>query len=221
MKHSVRVAIADDQSIIREGLATMINLKENYNVMIRAQNGLELIERLSDYPVDFILLDIQMPMMDGLETLDELKKMEYDAPVIMLTTFADDEYMMEAIRLGAAGYILKDIEIEELFAAMESVMQGHMVFPLTVQRKLIEQLNQQQKPEAMLKKQLFEQGISINGREEEILQFIAMGYSNQRIADEVYLSLGTVKNYCSKLYGKLKVGNRAELVSFLHQLLKI
>lgn len=221
MEQPIQIAIIDDQSIVREGLATMINLKENFNVIIQAQNGLELIEQLSNHSVELILLDIQMPTMDGLETLRQLKKMEYSSPVIMLTTFADDQYMIEAMKLGAAGYVLKDIEIEELFIAMERVITGHMIFPRTVQKKLIERLSQQQKSEIILKEQLLNQGISINEREEEILKLISLGYSNQRIADEIYLSLGTVKNYCSKLYGKLKVRNRAELVSYLHQLLKI
>ncbi|GAB2533964.1 response regulator transcription factor [Gracilibacillus alcaliphilus] len=221
MKQSVRIAIADDQSIIREGLATMINLEGNCNVVIRAQNGVELIENLTNNSVELILLDIQMPVMGGLDTLKQLRKMAYSVPVIMLTTFADDQYMIDAMKLGAAGYVLKDIEIEELFMAMERVVHGHMVFPQIVQKKLIEQLSQQQKPEVTMKEQLLEQGISINSREEELLKLIALGYSNQRIADEVYLSLGTVKNYCSKLYGKLRVENRAELVSYLHQLLKI
>ncbi|MCK0469868.1 response regulator transcription factor [Halalkalibacter sp. APA_J-10(15)] len=221
MEHPIKVAIVDDQALIREGLATMIDLRERFQVVIQAKNGVHLLDMIHIEKIDLILLDIQMPEMNGLETLKELKKMECMAPVIMLTTFVDDQYILEAMRLGAAGYVLKDIEIDELILSMERVLNGHMVFPQSVQMKLMEQLSNQHKMSVRIKEQLQEHGIYINEREEEMLHLMALGYSNQRMAEEIYLSIGTIKNYSSKLYEKLGVKNRTELVSYLHQLLNI
>ncbi|MFA9456473.1 response regulator [Halalkalibacter sp. AB-rgal2] len=221
MEHPIKVAIVDDQALIREGLATMLDLRERFQVVIQAKNGVHLLDMIQIEKIDLILLDIQMPEMNGLETLKELKKMECMAPVIMLTTFVDDQYILEAMRLGAAGYVLKDIEIDELILSMERVLNGHMVFPQSVQMKLMEQLSNQHKMSVRIKEQLQEHGIYINEREEEMLHLMALGYSNQRMAEEIYLSIGTIKNYSSKLYEKLGVKNRTELVSYLHQLLNI
>ncbi|GAE32583.1 response regulator transcription factor [Halalkalibacter hemicellulosilyticus] len=221
MEHLIKVAIVDDQALIREGLATMIDLRERFQVVIQAKNGVHLLDMIHIEKVDLILLDIQMPEMDGMETLKALKKIECMAPIIMLTTFVDEQYILEAMRLGAAGYVLKDIEIDELILSMERVLNGHMVFPQSVQLKLMEQLSSQHKMSVRIKEELQEHDIYINEREEEMLQLMALGYSNQRIAEEIYLSIGTIKNYSSKLYEKLGVKNRAELVSYLHQLLNI
>ncbi|WP_066188705.1 response regulator [Gracilibacillus timonensis] len=221
MEGSIKVAVVDDQSIIREGLATMIDLDEAFEVVVRARHGLDLIEYVDSFPVDFILLDIDMPKMNGLQTLKELKNMEITAPVLMLTIFSDDHYILEAMRLGASGYVLKDMEIERLLSEMKKVLNGYMVFPESVKQKLIDVLSQQQNTNIRLKEKLLEKQITITDREEEILSLLALGYTNQRIADTIYLSVGTVKNYCSRLYDKLEMNNRAELVSYLHQLLKV
>ncbi|WP_130859428.1 response regulator [Gracilibacillus phocaeensis] len=221
MEGNIKVAVVDDQSIIREGLATMIDLDEAFEVVVRARHGLDLIEYVDSFPVDFILLDIDMPKMNGLQTLKELKNMEITAPVLMLTIFSDDHYILEAMRLGASGYVLKDMEIERLLSEMKKVLNGYMVFPESVKQKLIDVLSQQQNTNIRLKEKLLEKQITITDREEEILSLLALGYTNQRIADTIYLSVGTVKNYCSRLYDKLEMNNRAELVSYLHQLLKV
>lgn len=223
---SMKILIADDQSIIREGLATILADQEDIEVVGKARNGIEVVQLVKESQPDVVLLDIQMPVMSGLDALAAIKESHPQTAIIMLTTFSDHDYIYEALHKGASGYVLKDIELEQLIMSIRQCANGQMVFPVSIQSAFMTQMEmsvasaQAIENSAILKDGLQKQGVYLNEREYTLLQLIYKGKSNQQIADELFLSLGTVKNYISQLYRKINVSSRSGLMSVLHRMIK-
>jgi DNA-binding NarL/FixJ family response regulator len=206
----VNIMIVDDQSLFRDGLKTVLDLEKNINVIATAANGKETLLSLDSTELpDLILLDIRMPEMDGVETVKRIKQVHPEIKILMLTTFNDEEYVMEALANGANGYVLKDIEIEKLVEAIDDAMGGKMVLPSSVAAKLAEGLHKiiPSKSSPFL--------AVLSDREKEIATMLTQGFSNKQIAMALFISEGTVRNYISTIYSKIGVNDRTNAVLLL------
>lgn len=205
--------MVDDQTLFRESIKSVLEMR-NPCMQVVAQaadgkEGLELAERL--HP-DIILMDVRMPVMDGVESARLIRNRCPEAKIIMLTTFDDDEYVFEALKAGAAGYLLKDIPPAGLEAAIISVYNGGVLMSPEIADKVVNKLSNG--PPTKSKSDYDSIREIITERELEILQAIAQGKGNREIAKEFYLSEGTVRNYVSNIYAKLNVKDRAEAILY-------
>lgn len=205
----INVILVDDQTLVRQGIKSLLGLSDKINVIAEAENGesaVELIKQLSSQ-VDVVLMDIRMPKMTGIQALAELKKQSIDIPVIMLTTFDDHESVMQAIKTGAKGYLLKDVSLETLVESIETVKSGETLIQPAITERLIQGL--QGKTSNFEAAELPE---ALSRRETEILRLMAAGCSNKEIADSLFKSEGTIKNQVSSILGKLGVRDRTRAV---------
>ncbi|NLG84918.1 MAG: response regulator transcription factor [Firmicutes bacterium] len=212
--NSLRLVIVDDQKLFRENLKTVLELRlPEVKVVGLAENGREALEVIRATRPDLVLLDMRMPVMDGVECLRRLREEGNDVRVIVLTTFDDDEYIVEALRFGAVGYLLKDIEPEQLTAAIEQVRLGGTLLSPQVTAKLVTEVARRWMVEAPLAASR-EALAELTPREIEILRHIARGEDNREIAQALHLAEGTVKNYISSIYEKLGLRDRAQAIRF-------
>ncbi len=201
----IRVAVVDDQKLVRQGIASLLDLSDRVTVVGEAADGMEAQQLLAEVKPDVILLDLQMPRLDGIGLLRQLQAAGDATPVIVLTTFDDPERLIECSRLGARGYLLKDVSLEQLVDAIESVHAGGTLIQPTVTAGILERLRRSDAPE--------DPGVeTLTARETEILRCLAGGFSNREIASAVSLSEGTVKNHVSSILGKLGVRDRTRAV---------
>ncbi|MDF2540263.1 MAG: DNA-binding response regulator [Herbinix sp.] len=210
----IKIIIADDQALIRDGLKTVLNLEEDLEVLATAENGKEAFELTQTLAPDILLLDVRMPVMDGVECVRKLKSIHSTAKVIMLTTFNDDEYILNAIAAGAKGYLLKDMEIAELIDEIHNAAADKLVMPSSVVTKLAEGLSkvvdEKNKCRAIEK-------FTFSDREKEIAKMMAQGFNNKQIAAVLFLSDGTVRNYISSIYDKIGLSDRTQAALFLRE----
>lgn len=210
---SLRLVIVDDQKLFRENLKTVLELRlPEVRVVGVAGDGREALEIIRATRPDLVLLDMRMPVMDGVECLRRLREEGNEVRVIVLTTFDDDEYILEALRLGAAGYLLKDIEPEELTAAIEQVRLGGTLLSPQVTAKLVTEVTRRRMAEAPVSSR--EVLACLTPRELEVLRHIARGEDNREIAQALHLAEGTVKNHISSIYEKLGLRDRAQAIRF-------
>ncbi|UOE95592.1 response regulator transcription factor [Alkalihalobacillus sp. LMS39] len=216
----IRVLIADDQTLMREGLRTIIDLEDDMEVVATAQDGLDAIEKVEQFEPTLVLMDIQMPKMNGIESLIEIKKRYSHICVLILTTFAEDDYIVEGLANGVDGFLLKDMNYDQLIASIRDAANGQLMIPNIVARKLAERLsnfNSMWEQEISVVK-LQKHGVHFSEREREVASLIAKGLSNKKIAEELFISEGTVKNYISEIYSKLGVKDRAKAIIYLNKL---
>lgn len=203
------ILIVDDHLVVREGLKLILETNESYQVICEAENGQEAIELLQFHKVDVILLDLNMPVMSGLETIQYLNQKKVDIPVIILTTYNEDELMIEGIRLGAKGYLLKDTNREDLFRTIEAALRGDTLFKPAIISKI---LNIKEKKENMYVENKTKQSI-LTEKEVFIIRAVSKGYRNKEIAFDMGISERTVKAHLTNIYTKLNVESRSEAVS--------
>lgn len=210
----IKVIVADDQAILAEGLCTLLNLETDIQVSGQASNGIEVLELLEkDANIDVILMDIRMPKMTGVECTKRISKLYPHIKVLILTTFDDDDYILDALNNGAAGYMLKDLTAEKLTSAIRNVYHGNTVMHHKITDKIIRGMNKTElSNDDHPVKDL--DGHLLLEREEQILYLLAKGYRNSEIANTLYLSEGTVKNYISVLYEKFGIKGRTKLMNY-------
>lgn len=208
----LRIIIADDQALIRDGLKTVIDLNEDMEVIATAVNGIEAFELVKRFEPDILLADIRMPEADGVECVRKMKSIGSATKVIMLTTFNDEEYIINAIAAGALGYLLKDMEVAELIEAIHSAAAGKLVMPPAVVTKLADKLSVM--VEENSRKNIPEK-FQFSDREKEIAKMVAQGFSNKQIATVLYISEGTIRNYISDIYTKIGISDRTKAVLYL------
>ncbi|MEK7440466.1 MAG: response regulator transcription factor [Chloroflexota bacterium] len=206
-KSEITILIADDQRLLREGLATLLALTNDIRIVAQASNGNEAISLANQHQPDVILMDIQMPGADGVAATQAIHSAQPQTQIIMLTTFADDDYLFAALRAGACGYLLKDIPSEQLADAVRAAHRGESPITPTMARKLVNRVNQQ--PRALAASPLIE---PLSDREIEVLNLIAHGLSNKEIAERLVIAEGTAKNHVSNILGKLDAKDRAQAV---------
>lgn len=206
----IKVMIADDQVIIREGIKKILSLDKDIEVVCEASDGYEVIDQLSNYNINIILMDVRMPKMDGIRTTNIVKKQYPDVKIIILTTFNEDEYIFEGIKYGISGYILKDSEIDYIIKSIKDAYMDKMLFDSSVTPKLVNALNNTNNGEKVRNNKIFSM---LTDRENEILELVIDGRSNNEISKTLFISEGTVKNYVSKILKKLNLKRRSQLVA--------
>ena len=202
----VKVMIADDHKMIREGLKQLIELEGDMEVIEEAENGLDCIEKLEVNKPEILLLDINMPKMNGIQTLEKIKEEKMDLKVLMLTVHSEVEYLLKAVDIGVDGYILKDADSTELRKAIFSIVEGNNY----IQSSLIPLLNSK-----MIARDVDSEKIKLlTKRELEILMNAASGMSNKEIGDKLQISERTVKNHISSVFKKIEVSDRTQAAVF-------
>lgn len=203
----IRILLAEDQGMVRQGLKMMVETDAELKVTGEASNGKEAVSLCEKNHFDVVILDIRMPEMDGLEAARIIHSRWPDRKVLMLTTFNDDEYALEALKSGASGYMLKDAEPEELIKAIRSCLAGGLSLQDQVAAKVMPRLiKQQSETEAV--------DPSLTPRELDIIRRIGEGRSNKEIAEELALSVGTVKNHISIILDKLELRDRTQIAIY-------
>src|SRR5438105_8374156 len=220
---NIRILLCEDQTLMRQGLHTVLELEPGFQVVGEAANGEEAIERYNQLQQqnngpDIVLMDIQMPRKNGVQATAAITTAHPGARVIILTTFDYDDYVFEAIKAGAMGYLLKDVRAAELTATIRKVHAGEPFIQPKVASKLLVEFGRKGRPTAIpanSSPQLTEEELST--REIEVLKLLAAGASNRDIADKLILAEGTVKNHVSNILSKLHAENRTQAANLARE----
>lgn len=202
---TISVLICDDQDIVREGLQLILESDDDISVIGTAVDGAQALEQVAAQPPDVVLMDLKMPGMNGIHATRAIHERFPDVRVLILTTYDGDEWVFDAIRGGASGYLLKDTPREGLIAAVKGTMQGQTHVDPAVAGKLFRQIAQGGAPNA--ESTLID---ALNERERSILRLLTRGLTNAEIGAQLYLSEGTVRNYITSLFSKLSVTDRTQ-----------
>lgn len=204
----IRVGIVDDQNLVRAGFRMVIDSQADMSVVLEADDGADAVQRLTITPCDVVLMDVRMPVMDGLEATRRITQAGPTPRVIILTTFDLDEYVVTAVQAGASGFLLKDAPAEGMLEALRTVYQGDAVIAPSSTRRLLEQIAHvlpQGEPNKTLPTDLTE-------RELEVLRLMAHGMSNSEIAEMLYVAEATVKTHVSRVLAKTGTRDRVQAV---------
>lgn len=201
----INVVIADDHSLMRQGLKQIIELEEDMSVIGQATNGAEAIEVIKKLKPDVVLMDINMPVLNGLQAIQAIKDADIDSKIIVLTIHEDREYLFKTLQMGAEGYVLKDAEAGILISAIRNVFRGQNYIQPNMTRQLVEEFNRITKHEKSKTRESL-----LTARETEVLELIAEGRLNKQIAQELFISEKTVKNHVSNVFKKLNVSDRTQ-----------
>ncbi|MCZ6636376.1 MAG: response regulator transcription factor [bacterium] len=206
MSESIRILVVDDHPVVRDGLIAMLSTQPDFKVVGQASNGEEFLQKLPDSKPDVILLDLEMPVLDGLETLQKLRESEASVRVIVFTVFDTDERILSAMQAGARGYLLKGAPREDVFKAVRVVHAGGSLLEPLVASKLLDRITgNRTDPDALTPREL------------EVLGILAQGLLNKEIGDCLSITERTVKFHVSSILGKLGAGNRTEAVAIAAQ----
>lgn len=213
MKKKIRILIADDQSLFREGLKTLLNTNPSFEICGEAANGEEAVKLAIIEKPDVILMDIRMPGLNGIDATRRLRAAISDenlCRVIILTTFDTDEDVFEALRAGASGYLLKDVSTSSLFEAIKITSRGESFLQPMIASKVLAEFTRMPRIQTVVSDE--ELVVPLSRREKEILQLIATGASNKEIAETLMIAEGTVKNHVSSILSKLEARDRMQAV---------
>lgn len=215
----IKVMIVDDQEIVREGLKMVISLHEEIDVIGEAANGQELLTLLNSKTPEVILMDIRMPFMNGIEATRAVKAKYPNIKIVILTTFDEDEYIFDVLKNGADGYVLKDSGSKEIISAVKAAFNGEVLLNPKITSKVIKALNSSDTIVNRRNKASEDNSLlnSLTQREREVTEHIMNGKTNKAIAEAMFVTEGTVKNYVSKILEKLQVSSRAELILYLQK----
>jgi DNA-binding NarL/FixJ family response regulator len=203
--NEITILLVDDQPLFREGLHTLLSVQSDFKVVGEAGNGIEALRLARSLHPAVILMDLQMPLLDGVETTRRLREERLECAVIVLTTFDDDEMVFDGLRAGAIGYLLKDAPSEKLGEAIRSASRGESFLQPSVAAKVVAEFARLKKKPAA--SPLIE---PLSEREREVLRLIVEGGSNREIANALCLAEGTVKNHITNILGKLGVRDRTQ-----------
>jgi len=213
----MKVVICDDQATIREGLQMLLTLEKDIRVVGLAEDGWEAVELTEKQRPDLVLMDLKMPGMNGIEATRQIRTKYPAVKVLVLTTYDDDEWVFDAVRAGASGYLLKDTPREELIRAVKETVLGKSFVDPAVAGKLLDRVSERQTQPATLITD------KLTDREVDVLRLLARGLNNTEIAKQLFLSEGTVRNYVSAVFSKLEVSDRtqAAVIAIQHGLGKV
>jgi DNA-binding NarL/FixJ family response regulator len=218
--NKIRVLVADDQRLVRDGIASLLSLQEGIEVVGTASNGEEAVEQALVLKPEVVLMDIRMPILDGVEATRRIRRELPECQVLMLTTFDDEEYVLDALSAGACGYLLKDIPAHDLASAIKAAYQGIYQLDPGVAGKMLLALSADRgraEPEVAAPHTAAELSV----REVEVLRLIAKGASNREIAEYLVITEGTVKNHISNILNRLGLRDRTQAAMYArdHELL--
>lgn len=205
MRVKIKVLIVDDQTLVRQGLATLLALEEDLEIVGQAGDGEEAISQVGFLQPDVVLMDMRMPKKTGVEATQEICKRYPSVKVLVLTTYDEDDLIVGALKAGACGYLLKDSPSEKLATAIRAVKEGYTQLSPAVTPKVVSLMHGSEKSK---KADLLK---SFSEREVEVIELIAKGLSNKEIAETLYITQGTVKNYVTKILGQLNLRDRTQL----------
>ena len=208
----IRVALVDDQAIVRAGLARILSPSDGFEIVAECGNGQQAVDQLPAVSPDVILMDIRMPRLDGIAATTRLRRAEDPVPVLVLTTFGEDEVLWGAIEAGAAGFVLKDSSAEDLIAAVRAVADGGAWFDPAVAPRVIDRYREVVAPAARDAARLD----LLTDREHDVLRLMARGATNAEIAASLYLAEATVKSHVGSIFAKLGVRDRAAAIVFAY-----
>ncbi|MFF0345514.1 response regulator [Kribbella sp. NPDC004875] len=206
MSEAIRVIVADDQQVVREGLVALLELIDGVQVTGAAANGVEAVDLVARGNVDVVLMDLRMPVLDGTQATAKITADFPEVAVLVLTTYADDASIANALRAGARGYLTKDAGRAEIGAALRSTAAGQSTFDLEVSRRLVAGLTTPEQETA-----------GLTARETEVLRLIARGLSNQEIAEQLFIGEATVKTHINNTFAKIGARHRAEAVRYAYR----
>lgn len=211
----IRVLLVDDQNIIRQGLRALLGLEPDLQIVGEADNGqigIDCVVAMQGTPLqpDVVLMDVRMPTMDGVAATRHLLQQFPDLKILILTTFNDDEYVKEALRLGASGYLLKDTPSEDLAAAIRSVFKGYTQYGPGIMQRAFTERRSTPEPVAEIPPELIE----LTPREREVLRLIAAGANNREICQTLHITKGTVKNHVTNILTRLGLRDRTQAAIF-------
>ena len=208
---TIRVLVADDQSMVRAGFRMLLAGEKDIEVVAEATNGLEAVDKAARFRPTVVLMDIRMPELDGLQATRRILAADNAARILILTTFDLDEYVFEALRAGASGFVLKDDSPEQLIAAIRTVADGDALLSPTITRRVIQKFARMSRPAPP--KQLDE----LSDRERDVFRLMARGLSNAEIGNELYISETTVKTHVTHILQKLDLRDRVQAVVLAYQ----
>lgn len=200
----IRILLADDHNVLRQGIAQLLDSQEDMEVVAQAKNGSEAVEMAVANKPDIILLDINMPEMDGVKATEKIKKTLPKTQIIILTMYKIDNFVFEAIKAGASGYLLKEVEMRDLLAAVRAVARGEAILDPAVARRVLDELRTPTPTEEASSES------TLAKRDIQILSLLGQGLSNQIIAEQLSLSEKTVRNRLSLIFKQLHLKNRTE-----------
>lgn len=232
-ERAIRVLVADDQQLMRDGLVSLLALQEGIEVVGAAANGQEAVEKALELRPDVILMDVRMPVMDGVEATAQVRHQVPTCQVLVLTTFDDDEYIVEALRAGARGYLLKDIPAPDLAKAVPAAHRGIYQLDPDVASKVLQALSRPsgtepppptaptvERPPSATLDQESHRGLTaagVSSRELEVLRLVAQGATNREIAEQLVVSEGTVKNHISNILSRLGLRDRTQAALYARE----
>ncbi|MGG1616789.1 response regulator [Paenibacillus sp. NRS-1782] len=203
-----KILIVDDHWVVREGLKLVLETNDSYEVVGEAEEGETALTMIEELHPDVILMDLYMPQMSGLETMKALKERQNDTPVIILTTYNEDDLMIQGLSLGAKGYLLKDTSRENLFRTIESALRGETLLQPEITARVFAKTSERE-----LKSEQREEPTILTEKERNILQSVARGLRSKEIAFDMGISERTVKAHLTNIYNKLGVDSRSEAVA--------
>jgi len=203
-----RIIIVDDHEVVRLGLRSLLDQYPQYDVVAEAKNAKDAIRQVYAYKPDIILMDIRLPGKSGIDACEEIKEKHPDIKVIMLTSYAEDEMLFSAIKAGASGYLLKQIDSDGLVKSLDAVARGEASLDPAVTQRVFQEVRRAVKEEESA---AFSE---LSQQERMVLKLVSEGKTNRQIAQSLYLGEGTVRNYVSSILSKLAVSNRAEAAAF-------
>jgi DNA-binding NarL/FixJ family response regulator len=217
----ISLLIADDQTLLRDGLQTILNLEDDLNVVKVVGNGLEAYEAVGELRPDVVLMDIKMPILDGIEGMKRIKRDYPNTIVLMLTTFAEDKFIVDAMAGGADGFLLKDMPGDRIIQVVRDAVDGHVILPGAIAAKLAARLSafNPAAADTFDEKALKHARLTFTERERKIIILMLEGHTNKQIAGTMFMSEGTVRNYISVIYNKIGTNDRQEAIALLKELI--
>ena len=203
-----KIMIVDDHEVVRLGLISLLEQNSQYEIIAQSDNAIDAIKKVETYKPDIVLMDIRLTGMSGIEACEQINKKYPDTKVIMLTSYAEDEMLFSAIKAGASGYVLKQINAKDLINSIESVARGEASLDPAVTQRVFQEVRKAVREEEA---SAFS---SLSQQERMVLKLVSEGKTNRDIAQNLFLGEGTVRNYVSSILSKLNVSNRAEAAAY-------